>query len=121
MKLQLIIAAFFLLQSCDESTKSSAENTIEKVKIEKNKIAEKLNPDSSLRYKESEVIEKKIIETHKQDFSKITIEKQVWMTNNLNVNKFRNGDIIKQVKSKEDWQRSRRIKNPHGAIMIMTP
>lgn len=112
MKLQLIIAAFFLLQSCDESTKSSAENTIEKVKIEKNKIAEKLNPDSNLRYKESEVIEKKIIETHKQDFSKITIEKQVWMTNNLNVNKFRNGDIIKQVKSKEDWQKAKKNKEP---------
>lgn len=112
MKLQLIIAAFFLLQSCDESTKSNAENTVEKVKIEKNKIAEKLNIDSSLKHKASEVIEKKIIETHKQDFSEITIERQVWMTNNLNVNKFRNGDIIKQAKSKEDWQKAKKNKEP---------
>jgi uncharacterized protein (TIGR02145 family) len=112
MKLQLIIAAFFLLQSCDESTKSNAENTVEKVKIEKNKIAEKLNTDSSLKPKYAEVIKKKIIETHKQDFSEITIDKQVWMTNNLNVNKFRNGDIIKQVKSKKDWQKAKKNKEP---------
>lgn len=112
MKLQLIIAAFFLLQSCDESTKSNAENTVEKVKIEKNKIAEKLNIDSSLKPKYAEVIKKKIIETHKQDFSEITIDRQVWMTNNLNVNKFRNGDIIKQVKSKKDWQKAKKNKEP---------
>jgi uncharacterized protein (TIGR02145 family) len=33
----------------------------------------------------------------------VTIGKQVWMQNNLNVTFFRNGDVIPEVKSKEDW------------------
>jgi len=34
----------------------------------------------------------------------VTIGKQVWMTVNLNVDKFRNGDPIPEVKSEEEWQ-----------------
>jgi uncharacterized protein (TIGR02145 family) len=34
----------------------------------------------------------------------ITIGNQVWMTKNLNVDKFRNGDIIPEVKTKEEWK-----------------
>ncbi len=33
----------------------------------------------------------------------VTIGNQVWMAENLNVAKFRNGDLIKQIKTKEEW------------------
>ena len=36
--------------------------------------------------------------------NKIKIGKQVWMTENLNVNTFSNGDPIKQVKNIADWE-----------------
>lgn len=33
----------------------------------------------------------------------VTIGKQVWMTQNLNVDKFRNGDPIPEAKTEEEW------------------
>jgi uncharacterized protein (TIGR02145 family) len=36
----------------------------------------------------------------------VTVEKQVWMTQNLNVDKFRNGDPIPQAKTDEDWEKA---------------
>lgn len=33
----------------------------------------------------------------------LTIGKQIWMTENLDVDHFQNGDIIREVKSKEEW------------------
>ena len=35
----------------------------------------------------------------------ITIGKQVWMTENLNVDKFRNGDPIPEAKTNEEWEK----------------
>jgi len=34
----------------------------------------------------------------------VTICDQIWMVENLNVSKYRNGDAIPQVKNKEDWR-----------------
>ena len=34
----------------------------------------------------------------------VTIGSQVWLKNNLSINYFRNGDRIRQVNSKEDWE-----------------
>lgn len=36
----------------------------------------------------------------------VEINGQVWMTENLNVDKFRNGDPIPEVKSDEDWRKA---------------
>lgn len=36
----------------------------------------------------------------------VTIDKQVWMSENLNVEKFRNGDRIPESKSDEEWQKA---------------
>ncbi|MDR9487745.1 fibrobacter succinogenes major paralogous domain-containing protein [Salibacter sp.] len=36
----------------------------------------------------------------------VTIGTQVWMTNNLNVHKFRNGDPIPQAKTKDEWEKA---------------
>ena len=38
-------------------------------------------------------------------FASVTIGSQVWMQENLNVDRFRNGDIIPEAKSKEEWER----------------
>lgn len=38
-----------------------------------------------------------------QNYKSITINKQEWMSENLNVDRFRNGDIIPEVRSNEEW------------------
>lgn len=35
----------------------------------------------------------------------VTIGNQVWMQNNLNTDRFRNGDLIPEAKSNEEWKR----------------
>ena len=50
-----------------------------------------------------------IFSCKKDDLSNVpnvTLGSQIWMTENLNVNKFRNGDIIPEAKSSEDWKRA---------------
>lgn len=42
----------------------------------------------------------------------VTIGSQVWMTNNLNVDKFRNGDPIPQAKTDEEWTNANKGKQP---------
>ena len=42
----------------------------------------------------------------------VKIGKQVWMAENLNVDKFVNGDPIKEVKSDLDWQKAAKNKQP---------
>ena len=42
----------------------------------------------------------------------VTIGTQVWMTKNLDVSTFRNGDSIPQVNTNEDWVKAREKKQP---------
>jgi uncharacterized protein (TIGR02145 family) len=42
----------------------------------------------------------------------VTIGKQVWMSKNLNVDKFRNGDPIPEAKTKEEWLKAGENKQP---------
>ena len=44
--------------------------------------------------------------------NEVTIGKQVWMTTNLNVDKFRNGDLIPQAKTAEEWKKAGESKQP---------
>lgn len=44
--------------------------------------------------------------------NEIIIGEQVWMKENLNVDKFRNGDLIPQVKTKRAWKRANKKKQP---------
>jgi len=44
--------------------------------------------------------------------NEVTIGKQVWMTQNLNVDKFRNGDPIPQARTGEEWNRAGTNKQP---------
>ncbi len=42
----------------------------------------------------------------------VTIGNQVWMAENLNVDKFKNGDAIPQAKTNEEWQKAGEKKQP---------
>jgi uncharacterized protein (TIGR02145 family) len=37
------------------------------------------------------------------DFSEVKIGKQIWSKQNLNVSTFKNGEVIKEAKTKEEW------------------
>lgn len=45
-------------------------------------------------------------------FAEVTIGHQVWMTKNLDVDKFRNGDPIPQAKTDEEWTTAKYRKEP---------
>lgn len=53
--------------------------------------------------------EKKII---KDNYKKVKIGSQTWMTLNLNVSKFRNGESIPQAESADEWIRAAKNKKP---------
>ena len=44
--------------------------------------------------------------TSNNDFEEIKIGNQIWMSENLNVDKFRNGDPIKEAKTHDEWIRA---------------
>jgi uncharacterized protein (TIGR02145 family) len=46
------------------------------------------------------------------NFASVTIGSQVWMAANLNVDRFRNGDMIPQARTNEEWQRAFDNKQP---------
>lgn len=41
-----------------------------------------------------------------EDFATVEINGQVWMAENLNTDKFRNGDAIPEIKSDEEWKKA---------------
>ena len=46
------------------------------------------------------------VSTEKGASTEVTIGKQVWMSENLNVDKFRNGDPIPHAKTDEEWEKA---------------
>jgi len=42
----------------------------------------------------------------------VTIGDQIWMTQNLNVDKFRNGDPIPEAKTPEEWEKAEKHEEP---------
>jgi uncharacterized protein (TIGR02145 family) len=48
--------------------------------------------------------DKTLVEEHRDNLNSIKIGKQIWMTENLNVDKFRNGDPIPEAKTSEEWK-----------------
>jgi uncharacterized protein (TIGR02145 family) len=50
--------------------------------------------------------------SYKVDSNEVTIGKQVWMAENLNVVKFRNGDPIPEAKTNEEWKKAGENKQP---------
>jgi uncharacterized protein (TIGR02145 family) len=52
------------------------------------------------------------LESKIQNPEHVTIGNQLWSTKNLNVDKFRNGDIITQAKTVEEWKAADSLKIP---------
>jgi len=48
----------------------------------------------------------KILSEIKPQFDSIKIGNQEWMTRNLDVDRFRNGDLIPHIKSNEEWKKA---------------
>lgn len=52
----------------------------------------------------TKIISENFIVTNEfENYDCVKIGEQIWMTGNLDVNKFRNGDIIREAISNEDW------------------
>ena len=45
-------------------------------------------------------------------FNSVKIGNQIWMTENLNVERFRNGDVIPEAKTAEEWEAAGNAKRP---------
>jgi uncharacterized protein (TIGR02145 family) len=46
------------------------------------------------------------------NYNSVRIGNQVWMTENLNVDRFRNGDLIPEAKTEEEWKKAGENKQP---------
>jgi uncharacterized protein (TIGR02145 family) len=66
---------------------------------------------ASCSSKNDETAEKDSEEIEKES-NEITIGKQVWMTANLNLDKFSNGESIPEAKSADEWNEACRNKQP---------
>jgi hypothetical protein len=49
-------------------------------------------------------ITQKILSEIKPQYESVIIGNQEWMTRNLDVPRFRNGDLIPHIESKEEWE-----------------
>jgi Fibrobacter succinogenes major domain (Fib_succ_major) len=59
-----------------------------------------------------EPVDKSILSNNIAIEKEIIVDDKMWMSNNLNVDTFRNGDIITQAKSEEEWMKASHQKKP---------
>jgi uncharacterized protein (TIGR02145 family) len=52
------------------------------------------------------------IDIHDKEIREVKIGQQVWMSENLNVNHFRNGDIIREARTEDEWIAASNNKQP---------
>ncbi len=50
--------------------------------------------------------------TTTKDYKTVKIGNQIWMTENLNVDRFRNGDLIPEAKTVDEWELAEKNKQP---------
>jgi uncharacterized protein (TIGR02145 family) len=90
---------------------------VKKYKNEAKKVIKDYSPENDINPKSNLVEAKKfgrpfIPPSTKKDFECIKIGKQEWMLKNLDVDRFRNGDLIRHIKDKEEWIEAGRNSQP---------
>ena len=98
-KVILILCSVLILVACgskeENDNKGKVNISEEKSNNEKNNNPEDKKLESNQNDSKSSL----------RDYE-VTIGNQVWMTKNLNVDKFRNGDVIPEAKSEEEWKKA---------------
>jgi len=117
-KSNLILTTFLLstmiLKSCGEASNDEAQlKSKSEEKLLKEEIARLKSEVEEKRLKEEEdarlrleAEKKRLKEVQDVSSKEVTIGGQVWMTANLNVNKFRNGEPIPQARTAEEWKQA---------------
>ncbi|MCJ8314887.1 MAG: fibrobacter succinogenes major paralogous domain-containing protein [Saccharospirillaceae bacterium] len=88
------LMTFLLLSGCNKNSESTQSITPQ----------EKIKTDEVITISES-----------------VKIGEQIWMRQNLNIDKFRNGDSIPQVTTKAQWKKSLELKQPAWTYYDMDP
>jgi uncharacterized protein (TIGR02145 family) len=106
--LSAVVMTAMMLNACGGGTSTEkGVSTEEGVSTEDDLSSnEEIVPNNINLSKEEKTINEKVL------FDEVTIGKQVWMTKNLNVDKFRNGDPIPHAKTKEEWYNAGKNKQP---------
>jgi len=102
--LKLLFINLFLIVGCGNNSK-------EKTKIESSKETSVDNAKNDIPTEEEIMASESDNEGIEED-QEVTIGNQVWMVKNLNTDVFRNGDIIQEAKTKEEWQNAGANKEP---------
>ena len=92
--LSIFISLILLFFSCGRSSNDHPSSQ------DKSKISKHTYPEDYLTDIEG------------NQYKTVTIENQTWMAENLNVDKFRNGDPILEAKTDEEWRKARKNKQP---------
>jgi uncharacterized protein (TIGR02145 family) len=90
--IRLLAFSLLALTSCSNNSTDKKELSLEVDNSQANKTS---SPSNKSTY-----------------FKEVTIGNQVWMSENLDVEKFRNGDPIPEAKTDEQWRRAGEVKQP---------
>ena len=88
----ILISIVILFDSCDRLLLDNQNQDLSKV--------DNTNNESTKSNKELDL------------FSEVKIGKQTWMSDNLNVDRFRNGDPIQEVRSLTEWKKAYNAEQP---------
>jgi uncharacterized protein (TIGR02145 family) len=113
LNLFAIVMTAMMLSSCGGSSSNEQNNAASSVEGGDEVLSIEIPEEASPIEVIDEVLINEVTDevsfsevTDEVSFSEVTIGVQVWMSENLNVDKFRNGEPIPEAKTREDWNRA---------------